>query len=105
LEPDSVDVWHDRAVFHFLTEPSQRAAYVAQLARALRVGGFALMATFAPDGPERCSGLPVARHSASSLGEALGPAFVLLDEAREVHETPWGSPQAFTYALFRRAHA
>jgi SAM-dependent methyltransferase len=102
LEADSVDLWHDRAVFHFLTEEAQRAAYVAQLARALRVGGVVILATFAPDGPERCSGLPVARHSVASLREALGPAFVLLDEAREVHETPWGSPQVFTYAMFRR---
>lgn len=102
LEADSVDLWHDRAVFHFLTEEAQRAAYVSQLSRALRVGGVVILATFAPDGPERCSGLPVARHSVASLREALGPGYVLLDEAREVHETPWGSPQAFTYAMFRR---
>jgi trans-aconitate methyltransferase len=86
--PRTYDVWHDRAAFHFLTEPQERAAYVARLTRALWIGGHAVIATFAPDGPERCSGLPVMRYDAASLGQALGPAFVLVDTRRHEHATP-----------------
>jgi SAM-dependent methyltransferase len=102
LEDASVDLWHDRAVFHFLTEDASRAAYITALTRCLRPGGFALLATFGPDGPERCSGLPVRRHSAADLAAALGPSFELVAYADEVHETPWGAPQSFAYALCRR---
>src|SRR5205814_10594884 len=73
------DIWHDRAAFHFLTEPNDQAAYVARLRGALRVGGHAIIATFAPDGPERCSGLPVSRYDANSLGAKLGDGFDLID--------------------------
>ena len=95
------DVWHDRAAFHFLTEENDRAAYVARLKRALRIGGRAVIATFALDGPEKCSGLPVMRHDAASLGQALGPRFRLVDSRRHEHATPWNSQQAFQFSIFR----
>lgn len=101
LALDRYDVWHDRAVFHFLTEPAARSAYVAQVRRSVRPGGLVLVATFAEDGPARCSGLEVARYSATALHAAFGEGFVLLRHRREVHRTPWGAPQAFTYCLCR----
>jgi SAM-dependent methyltransferase len=102
LATASVDLWHDRAVFHFLTEEPRRKAYVEQLGRCVRPDGFVLMSTFAPDGPERCSGLPVARYSPDEIVAALGPAFEKVAEAREQHTSPWGSGQSFSYALCRR---
>lgn len=103
LFPDaSVDLWHDRAVFHFLTEPEQRAAYLEHMGRALGPGAHVILATFGPDGPERCSGLPVVRYSAAALAETVGHGFELVAEDAELHTTPWGSSQAFTYALLRR---
>jgi ubiquinone/menaquinone biosynthesis C-methylase UbiE len=100
---EQYDVWHDRAAFHFLTDEADRTAYVARLTRALRPGGHAIIATFAEDGPERCSGLPVQRHDAASLAGALGPAFELVETRRHAHATPWGSEQRFRFNLFRRA--
>lgn len=94
------DVWHDRAVFHFLTEPQDRAAYVENMRRHLAPKAHVIIATFAPDGPERCSGLPVMRHDAASIAEALGDEFRLASEAREVHKTPSGNEQPFVYARF-----
>jgi trans-aconitate methyltransferase len=99
----SYDVWHDRAAFHFLTERSDQAAYVARLRRALRVGGHAIIATFAPDGPERCSGLTVSRYDANALAATLGAGFELVDTRRHDHTTPWGSVQKFQFSTFRRA--
>jgi ubiquinone/menaquinone biosynthesis C-methylase UbiE len=96
------DIWHDRATFHFLTEAIDRAAYIARLGRALKIGGHAIIATFALDGPERCSGLPVVRYDAASLGQALGPGFKLVRSRRHEHATPWGSQQAFQFSVFRR---
>lgn len=96
------DVWHDRAAFHFLTGENDRAAYVARLERALKPGGYAIIATFAPDGPERCSGLPVLRYDAESLGRVLGPAFKLIHTSRHEHATPWDSRQVFQFSVFRR---
>jgi SAM-dependent methyltransferase len=96
------DIWHDRAAFHFLTEDRDRAAYVARLERALKVGGYAIIATFALDGPERCSGLSVGRYDPASLGQALGNAFQLVDSRRHVHVTPWNSNQSFQFSVFRR---
>jgi SAM-dependent methyltransferase len=96
------DVWHDRAVFHFLTDAADRAAYVGLLARTIGTGGHAVIATFALDGPERCSGLPVKRYDAAMLAGALGPSFALLKSIREMHLTPWGAPQSFQYSVFRR---
>jgi trans-aconitate methyltransferase len=99
----SYDVWHDRAAFHFLTEPNDQAAYVARLRGALRVGGHAIIATFAPDGPERCSGLMVSRYDANTLAAKLGDGFDLIDTRRHEHTTPWGSVQKFQFSTFRRA--
>jgi ubiquinone/menaquinone biosynthesis C-methylase UbiE len=96
------DIWHDRAAFHFLTEDRDRAAYVARLERALKVGGYAIIATFALDGPERCSGLPVVRYDPASLGQILGHVFELADARRHAHPTPWGSDQSFQFSVFRR---
>jgi SAM-dependent methyltransferase len=98
----SYDIWHDRAAFHFLTDAHDRAAYVARLARALQPGGHAIIGTFALDGPERCSGLPVVRYDAASLAEMLGENFELLDTRRHAHTTPWGSEQLFQFSVFRR---
>ena len=94
-------LWHDRAVFHFLVDDAARAAYVAQAARSVRPGGYAIIATFAPDGPEKCSGLPVRRHAAAELAADFAPAFRLVNQAREVHRTPWDSTQAFEYAVLQ----
>jgi hypothetical protein len=96
------DIWHDRAAFHFLTEEADRAAYIARLERGLKIGGHAIIATFAPDGPEKCSGLPVARYDGASLGRTLGPAFKLIHTRRHAHATPWASRQAFQFSIFRR---
>ena len=96
------DVWHDRAVFHFLTEPADRASYAALLARTVHPDGHAIIATFATDGPERCSGLPVCRYDSGTLGNELGDAFELINSVRETHFTPRGKPQAFQYSVFRR---
>jgi ubiquinone/menaquinone biosynthesis C-methylase UbiE len=99
------DVWHDRAAFHFLTEEPDRSAYVARLTRAVKPGGWAIIGAFAPDGPERCSGLPVARYDAQSLGRTLGIGFELVESCRHEHRTPRGSEQRFQFGLFRRASA
>lgn len=95
------DVWHDRAAFHFLTDPADQTAYVVRLRQALRHGGHAIIGTFAPDGPSTCSGLPVMRHNAQSLGAILGPDFVLLEERPHDHATPWGTVQRFQFSTFR----
>jgi ubiquinone/menaquinone biosynthesis C-methylase UbiE len=94
------DVWHDRAAFHFLTEEPDRAAYVARLKRALRPGGTAVIGSFSPEGPEKCSGLPVRRYDAASLGAVLGPAFRLVETRNHEHRTPWGSVQNFQFSSF-----
>ena len=94
-------VWHDRAVFHFLTDPGARARYVAQVRRAVRPGGFVLVATFATDGPERCSGLDVERYSPDSLHAEFGAPFQLTASEREEHATPQGAKQTFIYCLCR----
>lgn len=96
------DVWHDRAVFHFLTDPSSRKRYVEQVGRAVKRGGFVLVATFAEDGPTRCSGLDVVRYSSESLHAEFGDSFTLLRSEREEHLTPSGATQRFTYCLCRR---
>ena len=95
------DVWHDRAAFHFLVDSADQAAYVERLRRALRRGGAAIIGTFAPDGPAMCSGLPVARWDAASLGALLGPDFVLVDARLHEHVTPRGAKQRFQFATFR----
>ena len=95
-------VWHDRAAFHFLTEPADRARYVAKVREAVRPGGFVLVATFADDGPARCSGLEVARYSPEALHTEFGAPFHLMTSEREEHVTPAGVRQAFIYCLSRR---
>jgi len=97
-----MDIWHDRAVFHFLVEAVDRRSYLSHLDRTLKVGGSAIVATFAPDGPEQCSGLPVRRYSASSLAAELGPGLKLEDVVPHSHTTPWGSRQSFHYCRFTR---
>lgn len=102
--PDrSYDVWHDRATFHFLTDPVDQAAYAAVLTRALKPGGHVIIGTFAPDGPEKCSGLPVARHDANSLGKTLGSQYALIDYRRHDHITPSRVVQHFQFSTFRKA--
>jgi SAM-dependent methyltransferase len=101
LRPDSFHLWHDRAVFHFLTEPADRRRYLAQARDAVVPGGYVLMATFAPDAPPRCSGLAVARYSPEALQAELGTDFELQSSHREEHHTPRGTAQPFTYCLFR----
>lgn len=99
LPEASFDIWHDRAVFHFLTEQSDRDAYVRQVMQAVRPGGHVIVATFAPDGPEKCSGLPVRRYGAGELCDEFGPAFELVRSSSEMHKTPWGAEQSFVYCM------
>ena len=101
LSPGSVGLWHDRAVFHFLTDPEDRRRYLRQVRRAVVPGGFALVATFAADGPLRCSGLEVCRYDPEQLHATFGPDFQLVESRREEHHTPSGGVQAFTYCLCR----
>jgi SAM-dependent methyltransferase len=97
LPPSAYDVWHDRAVFHFLTTTSDRVAYVRQVARAVRHGGHVIVATFGPEGPMKCSGLDVVRYDADSLHSEFGIHFRLLDSCNELHHTPFGTIQQFLY--------
>jgi trans-aconitate methyltransferase len=96
------DLWHDRAAFHFLTDPADQSAYVARLKKAVKPEGHVIIGTFAPDGPERCSGLPIVRHDADTLATILGGDFVLTDTRRHDHATPWGAVQRFQFSSFRR---
>ena len=102
LDEGAYAVWHDRAVFHFLTDPADRAAYVEQVRRAVMPGGYVLVATFAEDGPEYCSGLPVVRYSAEGLHSEFGTDFQLVRSEHEDHRTPAGGEQSFLYCLCRR---
>lgn len=95
------DLWHDRAVFHFLTDEKERQRYIEVLTSALHEGGYLVLATFALDGPEQCSGLPVERYDVDKMQAVLGEAFILLDSRREIHVTPDGKEQRFCYGLFR----
>jgi SAM-dependent methyltransferase len=99
--PRRWDLWHDRAVFHFLVEPEARDAYRACLLRALAPGAGVVLATFGPRGPERCSGLPVRRYSPGLLAAELGPSIELTEHFLHTHVTPTGGEQQFLYALFR----
>jgi SAM-dependent methyltransferase len=101
--PQIYDLWHDRAAFHFLTDDAARSAYVDRLKKALKPAGHVVIGTFAPDGPERCSGLPVTRHDSVSLAAILGPEFELTDTRPHQHVTPWGATQQFQFSTFRRA--
>ena len=102
LPVNRYDLWHDRAVFHFLTDAAQRRAYVGQVARAVKPGGHVIVATFGTDGPEKCSGLDVVRYDSDGLHGEFGARFQLLEHLTEVHETPWGAPQSFLYCFCRK---
>lgn len=101
LPARAIDVWHDRAVFHFLTLEADRQRYIAQVRHAVRPGGHVMVATFAEDGPARCSGLDVARYSPTALQGEFGPEFTTVESRRDEHQTPKGVIQAFTYCLCR----
>jgi SAM-dependent methyltransferase len=97
LSPQSYDVWHDRAVFHFLTSDHERIAYVQQVSRAVKRGGHVIVGTFGPEGPQKCSGLDVVRYDAGSLHDQFGQRFRLLESHHELHRTPFGTTQQFLY--------
>ena len=101
LPAQAYDLWHDRAVFHFLTQAIDRQRYVETVRHAVRVGGHIILATFAPDGPERCSGLDVVRYSPESLHHEFGADFEMVDSTRETHHTPFGTEQTFIYCYCR----
>lgn len=101
LPPAGFAVWHDRAVFHFLTEDADRERYVAQVRASVRDNGHVIVASFAPEGPEKCSGLDVIRYSPETMHGEFGSGFRLLDSVRETHVTPWGAEQAFVYCMCR----
>ena len=101
LSPNAYDVWHDRAVFHFLTNPIERIGYIRQVARTVKTGGYVLVSTFGPQGPTKCSGLEVIRYDAESLHAEFGIRFRLLDSLTELHKTPFGTTQQFLYCLCR----
>jgi SAM-dependent methyltransferase len=96
------DIWHDRAAFHFLTTAADQAAYVERVAKAVKPGGHVIIGTFAMNGPERCSGLPIVRYDAASLGRVLGGDFELLHTRLHDHVTPWAAIQHFQFSVFRR---
>ena len=97
LEPSAYDVWHDRAVFHFLTIAADRKAYVRQVVRAVRRGGHVIISAFGPDGPTKCSGLDVIRYDSELLHAQFGANFRLISSSRQLHETPFGTTQQFLY--------
>lgn len=101
LAANAFDVWHDRAVFHFLTSEEQRMAYVQAVQSAVRPGGHVIISTFGPEGPDKCSGLPVMRYDAEDLHGEFGTHFQLMDSSKELHETPLGTIQQFLYCYCR----
>ena len=102
LPHNQYDIWHDRAVFHFLTNPKDRESYVKLVTDSVKPGGHVIVATFASDGPERCSGLQVARYDSESLHDEFGSTFDLIDSTNEVHQTPFGTEQKFIYCYCRK---
>lgn len=103
LPMHAYDVWHDRAVFHFLTEPEQRLAYVRRAAIAVKPGGHVIIGVFGPEGPVKCSGLDTVRYDADSLQAEFSPGFRLIESVTELHRTPSGTAQQFLYCCFWRA--
>lgn len=101
LPTQTYDVWHDRAVFHFLTTPEDRKAYLNLMQRSLKKGGHVIIATFAEDGPTQCSGLPVVRYSVPTLQAELGSTFTLIRSQEELHNTPFDTTQKFIYCHFQ----
>ena len=102
LPANRFDIWHDRAVFHFLTDPVDRQAYVKQVMRTVRPNGHVIIATFAEDGPEKCSGLPVVRYKPETLHATFGDSFRLVHHQKEAHNTPFGTVQQFVYCYCRK---
>jgi hypothetical protein len=100
-ELDAYDVWHDRAVFHFLTGMEQRLAYVRNVARSVKRGRHVIVSTFGPKGPTKCSGLDVMRYDADSLHDQYGARFHLVKTSQELHQTPFGTTQQFLYCYCR----
>ena len=101
LEPQAYDLWHDRAVFHFLTVPEQRTAYVRQVARSVRPGGHVIISAFGPQGPTKCSGLEVVHYDAESLHREFGVGFHMVESSTELHHTPFDTSQQFLYCYCR----
>ncbi len=104
LPPQSIDVWHDRAVFHFLTNPDDQQRYINVVNHALKPGGHIIVATFAPDGPTKCSGLDVMRYAPEELHSTFGDNFTLLHSEQERHHTPFGTEQSFIYCYCIKKH-
>jgi len=102
FEDAAYDLWHDRAVFHFLTAPGQKKAYKEALSKALRPGGHIVISTFSLEGPRRCNGLPVARYDAAGLSKELGEGYTLIESRGEIHIAPTGHRQGFVFGLFRK---
>lgn len=102
LPYQAYDVWHDRAVFHFLTQAADRGRYIDVVKHAVRKGGHVIIATFATDGPDRCSGLEVMRYSPESLHAEFGEGFEVVDSTHETHQTPFGTEQKFIYCYCRK---
>ena len=103
LAGNRYDIWHDRAVFHFLTDSADRDAYVQKVLRSVKPGGHVIVATFAEDGPLQCSGLPVMRYHPDELHDQFGASFILLKHQKESHQTPSGATQQFIYCYCRRS--
>jgi SAM-dependent methyltransferase len=101
LPPQAFDVWHDRAVFHFLVDPVQRHSYVQSVLQAVKPGGYVIVSTFGPDGPTKCSGLEVMRYDAEALHGEFGGRFRVEESSKEMHRTPWGTAQQFVYCCCR----
>ena len=101
LDTQAYDVWHDRAVFHFLTAPEQRTAYIRQVARSVKPGGHIIVSAFGPEGPTKCSGLEVMRYDAESLHREFGARFRLVESSTELHRTPFDTTQQFLYCYCR----
>jgi 2-polyprenyl-3-methyl-5-hydroxy-6-metoxy-1,4-benzoquinol methylase len=101
LQRGAYDVWHDRAVFHFLTVEEHRAAYVRQVAHAVKPRGHVIVSTFGPEGPSKCSGLDVIRYDAESLHDQFGVRFRLVESSKELHSTPFGTTQQFLFCYCR----
>lgn len=101
LAPGAYEIWHDRAVFHFLNDDNQRSSYVRQVMRAVRAGGHVVVSTFGPEGPTKCSGLEVVRYDADSLHDEFGTRFRMVESSTELHQTPLGTKQQFLYCYCR----
>ncbi len=101
LPQNYFEVWHDRAVFHFLTEEYQRVKYIEQVTQSVRHGGYVIMSTFGPEGPEKCSGLDVVRYDSEKLHGQFGKGFKLIDSSTEIHKTPMNTTQQFLYCFYR----